>query len=89
MLKKNPILKLTLTCIFLFLILLILYNRFNMRLVLGLTGIWSLFFIYQKIIANVFLYKDNQYARERWFLAYMIGWGITCTLNLIILKMVI
>lgn len=81
--------KRVLTGLFLFMVLLVLYKRFNILTVLGIVGIWGLFFIYQEIIANKFLYKNNKNAREKWFLMYMLGWVITCVINLIILKMVV
>ena len=81
--------KRVLTGLFLFMVLLVLYKRFNILVVLGIVGIWGLFFIYQEIIANKFLYKNNKNAREKWFLMYMLGWVITCVINLIILKMVV
>lgn len=81
--------KRVLTGLFLFMVLLVLYKRFNIFTVLGIVGIWGLFFIYQEIIANKFLYKNNKNAREKWFLMYMLGWVITCVINIIILKMVV
>lgn len=74
---------------FLILVGVVLYNRYKGPVTISTILLWTLFFVYQRIIADKILFKANKNARERWFLAYLIGWVVTCVINIIILKMVI
>ena len=67
----------------------VLYSRYKGPVTFSIVLLWALFFIYQRIIADKILFKANKNARERWFLAYLIGWVVTCVINIIILKMVV
>lgn len=74
---------------FLILVGVVLYNRYKGPVTISTILLWALFFVYQRIIADKILFKANKNARERWFLAYFIGWVVTCVINIIILKMVV
>ena len=67
----------------------VLYSKYKGPVTFSTVILWALFFIYQRIIADKILFKADKNARERWFLAYLIGWVVTCVINIIILKMVI
>lgn len=67
----------------------ILYGRYKGPVTFSIVLLWALFFIYQRIISDKILFKADKNARERWFLAYLIGWVVTCVINIIILKMVV
>lgn len=75
--------------IFLVLVGIALYGRFKGPVTFSIVLLWALFFVYQRIIADKILYKPDKNARERWFLAFIIGWIITCIINIVILKMVV
>ena len=74
---------------FLIFVSIVLYNKYKGPVTFGTVLLWALFFIYQRIIADKILYKPDKNAREHWFLAFIIGWIVTCIINIIILKMVV
>ncbi len=70
-------------------IFVVIKTRFDNRTIINLLLLWGGFFLYQDAIAKIFLYKSDRYAREKWFIAYFIGWILTCGLNILLIKTVV
>lgn len=87
--KKYNIMKYVMLTACMVVIFLVIKNRFDTRTVINLVLLWGGFFVYQDGIAKVFLYKSDRYAREKWFIAYFIGWILTCGLNILLIKSVV